>query len=130
MDTKWLSIGALNGFLGVAAGAFGAHFLKNRLSVCDLATFETAARYQMYHALALLTISALAHARPSGTVSIAGWCMLLGILLFSGSLYGLTLGGWKWLGPITPIGGLLLLAGWLMLAVAAFGASRLPIYPS
>ena len=124
MDAKWLGIGAINGFLGVAAGAFGAHLLKNRLSAGDLTTFETAARYQMYHALVLLAISALSQTRPSVAVSAAGWCVLLGIVLFSGSLYGLTLGGWKWLGPITPIGGLLLLAGWFMLAVAAFGAPR------
>ena len=126
MDAKWQWIGAVNGFLGVAAGAFGAHILKNRLSVDDLATFETAARYQMYHALALLAVANLAYTRPSGTVSAAGWCILLGIVLFSGSLYGLTLGGWNWLGPITPIGGLLLLAGWLMLAFAALGAHSLP----
>lgn len=124
MDAKWLGIGALNGLMAVAAGAFGAHFLKSRLSAEDLTTFETAARYQMYHALALLAVSILAHVRPSSAGSAAGWCMLLGIVLFSGSLYGLSLGGWKWLGPITPIGGLLLLAGWLMLAVAAFGAPR------
>lgn len=124
MDLKWLGIGALNGLIAVAAGAFGAHFLKDRLSSGDLTTFETAARYQMYHALALLAVSALAHVRPSSTASAAGWCMLLGIVLFSGSLYGLTLGGWKWLGPITPVGGLLLLAGWLMLVVAAFNSPR------
>jgi len=129
MDTKWLSIGAGNGLLAVAAGAFGAHYLKNRLSAGDLTTFETAARYQMYHALALLAISVMAHARPSATVSTAGWCMLLGIILFSGSLYGLALGGWKWLGLITPIGGLSLLAGWLMLALAAFGTPRQPLSP-
>jgi len=130
MDAKWFSFGAVNGYLGVAAGAFGAHFLKNRLSANDLTTFEVAARYQMYHALALLAVSTMAHARPSATVSGAGWCMFLGIILFSGSLYGLALGGWKWLGPITPIGGLSLLAGWLMLALAAFGAPRLPLSPS
>ena len=124
MDAKWLGIGALNGLLGVAAGAFGAHFLKHWLSADGLTTFETAARYQMYHALALLAISVLAYGRPSVTVSAAGWCMLLGIVLFSGSLYGLTLGGWMWLGPITPLGGLLLMAGWLLLVVAAFGAHR------
>lgn len=127
MDAKWLSIGALNGLLGVAAGAFGAHYLKNWLSVADLTTFEVAARYQMFHALALLAVSIVMHARPSGAVSAAAWCMLLGIAFFSGSLYGLSLCGWKWLGPITPIGGLLLMAGWLMLAMAAFGALRLPI---
>ncbi len=124
MDAKWQWIGAINGFLAVAAGAFGAHFLKNRLSAFDLATFETAARYQIYHALALLAVSALAHTRPSATVTASGWCMLFGTTLFSGSLYGLTLGGWKWLGPITPLGGLLLLAGWLLLAVAACVAPR------
>ena len=130
MDAKWLSIGAVNGLLAVAAGAFGAHFLKNRLSAGDLTTFETAARYQMYHALTLLAIASMAHARPSATVSGAGWCMLLGIVFFSGSLYGLSLGGWKWLGPITPIGGLLLMAGWLLLAIATFSMPRLSDSPS
>jgi uncharacterized membrane protein YgdD (TMEM256/DUF423 family) len=129
MDAKWVCIGAVNGLLAVAAGAFGAHFLKNRLSAGDLAAFEVAARYQMYHALALLGVAALAHARPSSTTSASGACMLSGIVLFSGSLYGLTLGGWKWLGPITPIGGLLLIVGWLLLAVGAFGAARGPLSP-
>jgi len=127
MDPKWLGIGAMNGLLGVAAGAFGAHFLKDRLNADLLITFETAARYQMYHALALLAVAVVIHARPSGAASAAGWCLLLGIVLFSGSLYGLALGGWKWLGPITPIGGLLLMAGWLMLAVAALGGLRFPL---
>src|SRR3990170_4471983 len=103
MHSKWLFIGAVIGLIAVAAGALGTHFLKDRLSADDLTTFETAARYQMYHALALLAVSAIAHARPSATVSGAGWCMLSGIVLFTGSLYGLALGEWKWLGPITPI---------------------------
>lgn len=124
MDAKWLCIGAANGLLAVVAGAFGAHFLKNRLSLADLATFDVAVRYQMYHALALLAVAALVHARPSTATTAAAWCMLIGILLFSGSLYGLALGGWKWLGPITPIGGLSLMAGWVLLALGAIGASR------
>ena len=124
MDAKWLYLAAVNGLLAVAAGAFGAHFLKNRLSTSNLAAFEVAARYQMYHALALFAVAGLAHARPTAAATAAAWCMLIGIVLFSGSLYGITLGGWRWLGPITPIGGLSLMAGWLLLAVAAFGAAR------
>jgi len=130
MHTKWLFIGAINGLIAVAAGAFGAHFLKDWLSAADLTTFETAARYQMYHALALLAVSAMAQARPSAAVSGAGWCMLSGIVLFTGSLFGLTLGGWKWLGPITPIGGLLLMAGWLLLVIATLSKPRLPDSPT
>lgn len=119
VSDRWLLLAALNGFLAVAAGAFGAHALKSRLDPQSLNTFEVAARYQMYHALALLAVAWLATARPSTNVSLAGWCFTLGILIFSGSLYALALGGWRWMGAITPIGGLLFLAGWSLLALAA-----------
>ena len=116
-----LAAGALFGMLGVAAGAFGAHGLKNSLDAYGLGIFETAARYQMYHALALLGIGVLA-AREDFSSRWLGASALLfgaGILLFSGSLYGLALGAPRWTGMITPIGGLLLMAGWLTLAIAA-----------
>lgn len=106
--------------LGVAAGAFGAHALKTRLSAEMLAIFETGVRYQMYHALALL-IAAWAQTRwPGALVSVSGWLFIVGIILFSGSLYLLCFTGERWLGAITPLGGLAFLAGWLCLAYAAY----------
>ena len=119
MQGKWVVIAATAGLSAVAAGAFGVHALEERLDADDLATFEVAARYQMYHALALLAVAGVSSVRPSRIVSAAGICMVLGIILFSGSLYGLTLLQWRWLGPITPLGGVAFLFGWLLLALAA-----------
>ena len=117
----WILLGALSGFVAVAAGAFGAHGLKSRLTPDLLAVFETAARYQMYHALALVLVGVLAVRRPDGggtlpSLGAAGWLFLAGTLLFSGSLYVLALSGQRWLGAITPLGGLCFLGGWLALA--------------
>ena len=111
--------GAVNAFLAVAAGAFGAHGLKDRLGPDLLEVFETAARYHMYHALGLIAVGWVAGGRPSSAANAAGWSMLMGILLFSGSLYVLALTGQRWLGAITPLGGLGFLAGWGLLAYAA-----------
>ncbi len=119
MNTKWLAIAAINGFLAVAAGAFGAHALKGTLDADAMNAFDVGVRYQMYHALALLAVASVCHARPSRAVRAAGICMLIGIVLFTGSLYGLTLLNWRWLGPVTPIGGVFLLIGWLLLAMGA-----------
>ncbi|QSQ18764.1 DUF423 domain-containing protein [Pyxidicoccus parkwayensis] len=116
----WLVVGAVNGFLSVAAGAFGAHALKARLPQDLLVIFETGARYHMYHALGLVAVGLLGQLRPSPLLSGAGWAMLVGIVLFSGSLYALALSGVRVLGAITPLGGLGFLAGWLLLAVAAW----------
>ena len=116
----WLVLGALSAGIAVAAGAFGAHALRARLSPADLATFETGARYQMYHALALLAVAWVAFRTPSGAVQLAGWCFVAGTVLFSGSLYLLTLTGTRWLGAITPLGGVAFLVGWVALAVAGF----------
>jgi uncharacterized membrane protein YgdD (TMEM256/DUF423 family) len=103
----------MNAFISVAAGAFGAHALKQRLSPELLAVFETGARYQMYHALGLFAVSfAVSQNHPA---SPAGWAMLAGIVLFSGSLYALALTSIRGLGAITPIGGLCFLAGWALL---------------
>ena len=114
----WLALGGVNAFISVAAGAFGAHGLRQRLPGDLLAAFETGARYQMYHALGLLAVAfALGQGRAA---SAAGWAMFAGIVLFSGSLYGLALSGIRPLGAITPLGGLCFLAGWAMLAWAAF----------
>jgi uncharacterized membrane protein YgdD (TMEM256/DUF423 family) len=115
--------GALSAGLAVALGAFGAHGLRGRLTSADLASFETGARYQMYHGLALLAVAWVASVAPSRTVALAGYGFVTGTLLFSGSLYLLTLLGLRWLGAVTPLGGVAFLVGWAALAVAA---SRLP----
>ena len=107
----------------MAAGAFGAHALRERLSPADLATFETAARYQMYHALALLAVGWLVE-RGHPRAGLAGKLFLAGILLFSGSLYALTLGGLPWMGAVTPLGGVAMIAGWLALAISGKTGSR------
>ena len=120
MHGKWVALGALNGLIAVLAGAFGAHALKSRLEPAQLETFEVGVRYQMYHAFALLAVAWMSSVRPSRMVTAAGACMILGIVLFSGSLYGLSLAKWRWLGPITPIGGLFFALGWLLLAIAGF----------
>ncbi len=121
MARVWLVFGSLSGFVAVAAGAFGAHALKDSLSPEMKAIFETAARYQMYHAIALLAVGLLHTLRPARTSAAAGWLFAGGSLIFSGSLYALALTGRTWLGAITPIGGAASLAGWLCLAVAGGG---------
>jgi uncharacterized membrane protein YgdD (TMEM256/DUF423 family) len=117
---SWLVLGAASAFISVAAGAFGAHALRARLTPDLLTVFETGARYQMYHSLGLLAIGLMAHFRPSPLLNGAGWAMLAGILLFSGSLYALALSGVRVLGAITPFGGLGFLIGWVLLAAAAW----------
>lgn len=112
-------LAGLFGFLGVAFGAFGAHALKARLSTDMLAIYRTAVEYQFWHALALLAVGLLALSRPGLLASAAGWCFALGILIFSGSLYALALSGVRVLGAITPVGGLLFLAGWVLLSAHA-----------
>jgi uncharacterized membrane protein YgdD (TMEM256/DUF423 family) len=102
--------------LGVAAGAFGTHALKQRLPEDLLAVFETAVRYQMYHAIGLLAVAFAMNRWPGGSFQMAGWLLLLGIILFSGSLYALCLTGIRILGAITPFGGLCFLVGWAVLA--------------
>lgn len=113
------TIGALSAFISVAAGAFGAHALRNRLEPNLLQVFETGARYQMYHAFALFACAWILGNGPSPWAERAGWAFLLGTLLFSGSLYALALTGTRGLGAITPFGGVAFLAGWIMLAAAA-----------
>jgi uncharacterized membrane protein YgdD (TMEM256/DUF423 family) len=122
MDKTFLLIGAVAGFLGVGLGAFGAHGLRARLSPEMLSVFETAVRYHMYHALALVMTSVLTTRLTGSLVSAAGWLFVGGIALFSGSLYLLAITGITSLGAITPIGGLALLAGWACLALAAAAA--------
>lgn len=117
-------LGCAFALTAVAAGAFGAHALRARLAEDMLAVWETAARYQTYHALALLGV-ALASARwPAGQWSAAGWLFTAGIVVFSGSLYLLALTGVRWLGAVTPIGGACFLAGWAVLAWAGRAAAE------
>jgi len=124
---RWiLAAGALLALLAVAAGAFAAHGLRDTLDAYRLGIFETAARYQMYHALALLGVAALAAGQrlPRGWLAVAALAFCAGIPLFSGSLYALALGAPRWLGAITPIGGLLFMLGWLAVFVAALRSHR------
>lgn len=116
MDRLFFAAGAISALIAVAAGAFGAHGLKSRLDAEMLAIFETGARYQMYHALALIAAAWAATRWPGTLVSLSGWLFIAGTILFSGSLYLLSLTGQRWLGAITPLGGLMFLAGWLCLA--------------
>jgi len=112
-------LGSLFAGLGVALGAFAAHGLRNSLSANDLTTFEVGVRYQMYHAFALLAAAWAAARWEGGAVVTAGWFFVAGIVLFSGSLYLLVLTGPRWLGAITPIGGVAFLVGWALLAWTA-----------
>lgn len=114
-----LAAGATSALIAVAAGAFGAHALRQKLSSDLLAIFETGARYQMYHALALCLLAALAPSLGANAVARVGTAFLLGTVLFSGSLYALALSGVRALGAITPLGGLAFLVGWLLLLAAA-----------
>lgn len=119
MDRLFFGLGALSALAAVAAGAFGAHALRARLSPDHLAIFETAARYQMYHALGLIA-AAWAFTRWPGPLLLwAGWLFAIGTVLFSGSLYALSLTGTRWLGAVAPLGGAAFLAGWLCLALSA-----------
>ena len=111
-------LGAVFGFLGVAAGAFGAHALKSRLPAELLAVFETGARYQLIHAVALVALAGLSAQAAPGLLKAAGWCFTAGIVVFSGSLYALALSGVRAWGAVTPIGGLMLLSGWAALAAS------------
>ena len=135
MPARWIPIaGALLAAAGVGLGAFGAHgledFLRRLGHEADLAKrlawYETAVRYQLFHALALLIVTALT-ARNGAAGGLAAWLFVAGIALFSGSLYAMTFAGeaWRKLGMVTPLGGLALIAGWLALAVAAAKGERL-----
>jgi uncharacterized membrane protein YgdD (TMEM256/DUF423 family) len=118
MQRLFFALGAVSAFLSVAAGAFGAHALRGRLTPDLLAVFETAARYQMYHALALIAAAWTVVRWPGPLSHWAGWLFIGGTVLFSGSLYALALSGVRWLGAITPLGGIAFLAGWVCLALS------------
>lgn len=112
-------LGSMLALCAVLFGAFGAHALRETLSAHDsIQTWETAVRYQMWHALALILLSMISE--PQSVPKMAGPCFVVGSLLFSGSLYGLALDGPKWLGPITPLGGLCIMIGWVLLAYSCF----------
>jgi uncharacterized membrane protein YgdD (TMEM256/DUF423 family) len=111
--------GALLGCLGIAAGAFGAHALRDHLAPDRLAQFELAVRYQMYHAFALMAAAYAAQRWPSSTAGLAGWMFIAGTLIFCGTVYALACGSPRWFGAITPLGGLSLIIGWALLVYSA-----------
>jgi len=115
----WIAIGAVCGFVGVAAGAFGAHMLRERLAADLLDPFEVGVRYHLLHAVMLVLVGTLRGSSRTRMLTVAGWTFLLGIILFSGSLYALALTGVRAFGMITPLGGAAFLVGWLALFVAA-----------
>ena len=123
MWTQWIGVGATMGALGVGAGAFGAHALKARLDGHDLAIFETAVRYQFFHVFAIMCVGLVCTRINHPALTTAGWLFVAGTLIFSGSLYALVLTDNRWLGAVTPIGGALLIAGWIALAYGAFAIS-------
>jgi uncharacterized membrane protein YgdD (TMEM256/DUF423 family) len=115
MERFFFISGAIAAFIGVALGAFGAHSLRTKLSPEMLNIFEVGVRYQMYHALGLMAVAWAITRWPEANINAAGWAFIVGIIVFSGSLYLLTLTDVRWLGAITPIGGLAFLVGWAIL---------------
>ena len=116
---SWIVLGALGGALAVIAGAFGAHALASRLGPRELQLWETAARYLMYGSFAMLAVGLFGAQGARRGVNAAGWCLLAGSVIFSGTVFGLALGGPRWLGAITPLGGTLLIVGFLVFAWSA-----------
>ena len=121
MAKLFITLASLSGMLAVLFGAFGAHALKRRLDEHALTVFETAVQYHFYHTLALLVVGVMALSQPQAALlKSSGWLFVIGILVFSGSLYLLSLTGMRWLGAITPLGGLAFVAGWACLAAAGW----------
>jgi uncharacterized membrane protein YgdD (TMEM256/DUF423 family) len=121
MAKLFLILGAVNAMLAVMLGAFGAHGLRGRLSEAMQTVYHTGVQYHFYHALGLILIGILAlHLPASGLLKTAGWLMFAGVVLFSGSLYVLALTQLRWLGMITPVGGLTFIVSWLLLALAVY----------
>jgi len=118
MDRTFFVIGAVFAFVGVAAGAFGAHVLGSRIPAERLVTFETGVRYQMYHAFGLMIVAWAATRWPGALMQAAGWLFVTGIVVFAGTLYALAFGAPRWFGAITPIGGLAFLTGWVVAILA------------
>ncbi|ODS22531.1 hypothetical protein AB835_13675 [Candidatus Endobugula sertula] len=125
MVKLFLLFAAINGTLAVMLGAFGAHGLKGKISEPLLTAFQTSTHYQMFHVLALMGLALILMRMSEVPIAlqVAGYLWMLGIVLFSGSLYGLALGGPGWLGPITPLGGSLLIVGWICFSVGVFKLS-------
>ena len=123
IDRMLATIAALNMVIAVGAGAFGAHGLKRLLSTDMLAVWQTAVTYHMVHALGMLAIALITARLGSGWLTAAGWTMLAGIVMFSGSLYALATTGQRWLGPITPLGGAAFLLAWSMVAWGCWRAA-------
>jgi len=113
---RLLVVGCLCAGFGVAFGAFGAHMLKSLLDPPMLAAYDTGTRYQMFHAFGMILCGFAVRISRDTRIAMAGWMFLVGIVLFSGSLYGMALLGMRWLGPITPVGGLTLIFGWMLFA--------------
>ena len=122
MERIFFGLGSILAGIAVGLGAFGAHGLRGILSPEDLVIFETGVRYQMYHALALLGVAWAVTQWETTLLEWSGWLFVLGILVFSGSLYILVLTGQRWLGAVTPLGGLALILGWVLLASAVLRA--------
>jgi len=121
MAKLFISVAALAGMFAVMLGAFGAHALKNTLDDYAMGVFETAVQYHFYHTFALMAVGILAMSQPGSVLlKTSGWLFMLGLVLFSGSLYALSFSGVRWLGAITPIGGLAFIAGWGCLAAASW----------
>ena len=121
MAKLFITLASLSGMLAVVFGAFGAHALKGKLDDQALKVFETAVQYHFYHTFALLVVGVIALSQPQTVLlKSSGWLFVIGILVFSGSLYLLSLTGVRWLGAITPLGGLALIAGWGCLAAAGW----------
>jgi len=116
----FIILGALNGFIAVALGAFGAHGLEGKIPDKYLETWQTAVQYQMFHAVGLLVIGILAGKISSPLINWSGWLMLIGIILFSGSLFVLSVTQIKVLGAITPLGGVSFLVAWILMIIAAY----------
>jgi uncharacterized membrane protein YgdD (TMEM256/DUF423 family) len=122
--TTWITIGSFSGAISVLLGAFGAHAMKGKFSDEYLGVFETGVRYQFIHALAILAVAMVA-ARIDGVyIRWAGYLFLTGSVIFSGSLYALVLTGQRWLGMITPVGGIALVAGWILLGISTMTSGR------
>ena len=119
MVATWFAAGAVMCGLGVLLGAFGAHGLRDRVTPEMLAVFETGVRYHLVHGLALLAVAWATTRWPNAWITASGWLFVAGIVIFSGSLYLLSITGVRWLGAITPIGGLCFVAGWFILALSA-----------
>jgi len=120
----WIKIAGIYGFFGVAMGAFGAHFLKEKLPQDLFTVFETGSRYCLIHAVALLAVGILSTIQPSIQTNRSGWFFTMGIAVFSGTLWILAITGQRWMGAITPIGGVFLMLGWLMLFLSGVAKDK------